>query len=86
MKKPLKNRWYQWFARPKTIEKPSSLLEKTIEKPLVPMVGQTKTIEKPSLPMVCQTKNHLYQWLLSNHSFNGTSEYKNLGVLQLQSQ
>ena len=37
----------QWLVKPKTIEKP-----------LVPMVGQTEKIEKPSLPMVCQTKKH----------------------------
>ena len=94
------NHWKTIVSNEKTIEKPSVPMVcqtqnhwktivskgKTIEKPLVPMVGQTKTIEKPSLPMVCQTKNHWYRWLLSNHSFKGTSEYENLGVLQLKSQ
>ena len=62
MEKPLKNHWYQWFARPKTIEKPSSLMEKPLKNPLVPMVGQTKTIEKTSSLIEKPLENHRYQW------------------------
>ena len=45
--KPLKNHRVQWL-----------LDNKTIEKPLVPIVARPKTIAKPLVPMVCQTKNH----------------------------
>ena len=45
--KPLKNHRVQWLSD-----------NKTIEKPLVPMVFRPKTIGKPLLPMVLETKNH----------------------------
>ena len=45
--KPLKNHRVQWLPD-----------NKTIEKPLVPMVFRPKTIGKPLLPMVLETKNH----------------------------
>merc|ERR1712016_165014 len=45
--KPLENHCYQWFWRPKTIEKP-----------LLAMVFGPKSIGKPLLPMVLETKNH----------------------------
>jgi len=43
----LKNHRVQWLPD-----------NKTIEKPLVPMVFRPKTIGKPLLPMVLETKNH----------------------------
>ena len=46
----------------KTIEKPSSLMEKPLKNPLVPMVGQTKTIEKTSSLIEKPLENHRYQW------------------------
>ena len=51
MKKPLKNHWYQWFARPKTIEKPSSLLEKPLKNHWYQWLARPKPL-----------KNHRYQW------------------------
>ena len=45
MKKPLKNHWYQWFARPKTIEKTLSLIEKPLENHRYQWFARPKTID-----------------------------------------
>ena len=70
MEKPLKNPLVPMVGQTKTIEKPSSLMEK----PLKTIATNGLPDQKPLIPMV------------AFQPFIGTSEFENLEKFQLQSQ